>query len=53
MFGSDGVVGNPKASPTWALKTLKFELDGLGATDEEKEAVSWGTAAGLLGINIG
>ena len=50
LFGSDGVVGNPKADPGWALGTLEFELEGLGATDEEKEAVSWGTAARLLGV---
>jgi len=50
LFGSDSVVGNPRADPGWALSTLKFELEGLGATEEEKEAVSWGTAARLLGI---
>ena len=50
LFGSDSVVGNPSADPRSSLSTLKFELDGLGATDEEKEAVSWGTAARLLGI---
>ena len=50
LFGSDGMVGNPAASPDWPLSTLKFELDGLGATDEEKEAVRWSTAARLLGI---
>ena len=50
LFGSDGVVGNPKADPTWALRTLKFEMEGLGATPEEKTAVSGGTAARLLGV---
>jgi len=50
LFGTDGVVGNPKADPAWALRTLQFELDGLGATEEEKEAVRWGNAARLLGI---
>lgn len=50
LFGTDGVVGNPKADPAWALRALHFELDGLGATEEEKEAVRWGTAARLLGI---
>jgi predicted TIM-barrel fold metal-dependent hydrolase len=50
LFGSDSVVGNPKADPTWALNTLKFEMEGLGATREETEAVSWGTAARLLGV---
>ena len=50
LFGTDGVVGNPAANPAWALRTLSFELDGLGATEEEKEAVRWGTAARLLGI---
>ncbi len=50
LFGTDGVVGNPAANPAWSLKTLTFELDGLGATEEEKEAVRWGTAARLLGI---
>lgn len=50
LFGSDAVVGNLKADPGWALKTLKFELEGLGATEEEKEAVSWRTAAQLLGV---
>ena len=50
LFGTDAVVGNPAASPAWSLRTLKFELDGLGAGEEEKEAVRWGTAARLLGI---
>ena len=50
LFGTDAVVGNPKANPAWGLRTLDFELEGLGATDEEKEAVCWKTAAGLLGI---
>ncbi len=50
IFGSDAVVGNPEADPGWALSTLKFELDGLGATEDEKEAVRWGTAARLLGV---
>lgn len=51
LFGSDRVVGNPDADPSWPLETLEFELDGLGATEEEKEAVRWGTAARLLGID--
>jgi len=51
LFGSDGVVGNPEADPSWAFSTLKFELDAIGATDEEKEAVCWGTAARLLGVD--
>ncbi len=50
LFGSDSVVGNPDANPGWSLRTLKFELEALGATEEEKEAVCWGTAARLLGI---
>ena len=50
LFGSDGVVGNPQADPDWPLQTLEFELEGLGATEEEKEAVRWGTAARLLGV---
>jgi uncharacterized protein len=50
LFGSDAVAGNPEASPRWALDTLQFELEGLGATEEEKEAVRWGTAARLLGV---
>lgn len=51
IYGSDRVVGDPEADPSGALSTLKFELEGLGATDEEKQAVSWGTAARLLGID--
>jgi len=50
LYGSDAVVGNPNADPAAALSTLEFELEGLGATEEEKEAVRWGTAARLLGI---
>ena len=50
LFGTDGVVGNPKADPAWALRTLQFELDGLGATAEETEAVRWNTAARLLDV---
>jgi len=50
LFGTDAVIGNPKADPAWALSTLQFELDGLGATDEEKQAVRWDTAASLLGV---
>ncbi len=50
IFGSDGVVGNPKADPSWPLGILDFELDALGATPEEKHAVAWGTAARILGI---
>ena len=48
LFGTDAVVGNPNPLLTWYLRTLEFELDGLGATEEEKEAVSWRTAARLL-----
>ncbi len=48
LFGTDGVVGDPNPLPAWSLGTLHFELEGLGATEEEKEAVSWGTAARLL-----
>jgi predicted TIM-barrel fold metal-dependent hydrolase len=51
LYGSDRVVGNPNADPSGALSTLKFELEGLGATEEEKEAVCWGTAAKLLAID--
>jgi predicted TIM-barrel fold metal-dependent hydrolase len=51
LFGSDGVIGKADASPAWALKTLHFELDALGATDQEKEAVRWGTAAAILGVD--
>jgi len=51
LFGSDACVGSPKANPDWPLGTLHFELDGLGATEEEKEAVRWGTAAKILGIS--
>lgn len=50
IYGSDAVVGNPKADPRAALSTLDFELAGLGATEEERHAVCWGTAARLLGI---
>ena len=51
LFGSDGVFGSEKANPGWALRTLGFELDAIGATEEEKEAVRWGTAAGLLRVD--
>ena len=51
LFGTDAVVGNPQANPAWSLRTLQFELDALGATEEEKEAVRWGTAARLLGVS--
>lgn len=51
LYGSDRVVGDPNADPTHALSTLEFELEGLGATEEEKEAVRWGTCARLLGID--
>jgi predicted TIM-barrel fold metal-dependent hydrolase len=51
LFGSDGVIGGESPNPTWSLKTLQFELDAIGATDEEKQAVRWSTAARLLGIN--
>ncbi len=50
LFGSDATCGDPQASPRWAVETVRFELDGLGATEEEKEAVRWGTAARLLGL---
>ena len=50
IYGSDRVVGDPDATPKGALSTLKFELNGLGATDEEKEAVCWGNAARILGL---
>jgi predicted TIM-barrel fold metal-dependent hydrolase len=50
LFGTDAVVGNPQANPAWALRTLQFELDALGATEAEKDAVRWGTAARLLGV---
>jgi predicted TIM-barrel fold metal-dependent hydrolase len=50
LFGTDGLVGKPDPNPRWSLRTVQFELDGLGATEEEKEAVYWGTAAGLLGL---
>ena len=50
LFGTDGVVGSPEPNPAWSLRTLRFELDGLGATDAEKESVSGGLAARLLGL---
>jgi len=48
LFGTDGVVGNPKASTGWFMRTLQFELDGLGATPAERESVCRGLAARLL-----
>ena len=51
LFGTDAMVGTGRATPDWALKTLRFELDGLGATEQEKEAVRWGTAARILGVD--
>jgi predicted TIM-barrel fold metal-dependent hydrolase len=50
MFGTDGVIGKEAPNPGWALLTLQFELDAVGATEEEKEAVRWSTAARLLGV---
>src|SRR5574340_970826 len=50
LFGSDATCGDPHANPSWALETLRFELEGLGATEEETEAVRRGTAARLLGL---
>lgn len=50
LFGSDGVVGVEAPNPAWALNTVRFELDAIGATEAEKEAVRWGTAAKILGI---
>ena len=60
LFGSDAFFGRPpddvltglvaeETSPAYALSTLEFELDAIGATDEEKNAVRWNTAAGILG----
>jgi predicted TIM-barrel fold metal-dependent hydrolase len=51
LFGSDSCVGVPAPSPSWPLSTLRFEMDGLGATDEEKESVRWTAAARILGIS--
>ncbi len=48
LFGTDSVVGDPDPRTGWYLRTLVFELEGLGATEEEKEAVCRGTAARLL-----
>ena len=53
LFGTDTVVGDPGANPGWALGTLRFEMDGLGATQAEQEAVRWSTAARLLGLPPG
>lgn len=50
MFGTDAVIGNPEASPAFGLRTLRVEMNGLNATDEEREAVSYKTAAKLLGL---
>ena len=51
LYGTDGVVGNPNPQTAWYLRTLRFELEGLKATEAEKEAVSWGTAAKLLKLS--
>ncbi|MFB3893670.1 MAG: amidohydrolase family protein [Phycisphaerae bacterium] len=51
LFGTDGVLGKESPTPAWALRTLQFELDAIGASDHEKEAVRWSTAARLLGID--
>jgi predicted TIM-barrel fold metal-dependent hydrolase len=51
VFGSDAFFGRETTMPGWAFRTLKFELDAIGATEEEKEAVSWRTAARLLGLD--
>lgn len=50
LFGSDACVGSSKVNPSWPLGVLEYELAGLGATDEEKEAVRWRTAARILGL---
>lgn len=51
LFGTDGVVGTGRSNPKWALDTVQFELDAIGATDAEKEAVCHDTAAGILGVD--
>jgi len=50
LFGTDAMVGKEGISPNWAMNTIQFELDAIGATEEEKQAVRWGTAAKILGI---
>ena len=50
VFGSDAMMGKAGASTAWALRTLEFELEGLGATEAEKQAVRWGTAARILRV---
>jgi predicted TIM-barrel fold metal-dependent hydrolase len=50
LFGTDAVLGNPEASPDYGLRTLRIEMEGLNATDEEKENVAWNTAARILGL---
>ncbi|GEM_PF-522398 len=50
VFGSDAMMGKEGISPNWAMKTVQFELDAIGATEAEKAAVRWNTAAKILGI---
>ncbi|MGD0089664.1 MAG: amidohydrolase family protein [Planctomycetota bacterium] len=50
LFGSDSFLDNEGVRPDWAMRTVRFELDKIGATAEEKEAVWGGIAARLLGL---
>ena len=50
LFGSDAMMGKEGISPNWAMNTVQFELDAIGATEAEKAAVRWNTAAKILGI---
>lgn len=50
LFGTDGFFGRDEARPDWSVRTVNFELEALGATQEEKEAVGWRTAVGILGV---
>jgi hypothetical protein len=50
LFGSDAMLGKEGISPNWAMDTLQFELDAIGATESEKMAVRWNTAAKILGL---